>query len=88
MKVTRHQAVQVHPVPDKIQNPQGPFPKELFRESEIISDYEPSFAEDGGTLLQVVRRKITLIHPRYYAAGLALLGLWRMKPKVMCVNNG
>ena len=52
MKVTRHQAVQVHPVPDKIQNPQGPF------------------------------------HPRYYAAGLALLGLWRMRPKVMCVNNG
>jgi hypothetical protein len=47
MKVTRYQAVQIHPVPDKVQNPQGPFPRELFRESEIVSDYEPSFAEDG-----------------------------------------
>jgi hypothetical protein len=47
MKVTRYQAVQVHPVPDKVQNPQGPFPRELFRESEIVSDYDPSFAEDG-----------------------------------------
>jgi hypothetical protein len=48
MKVTRYQAVQVHPVPDKVQSPQGPFPRELFCESEIISDYEPSYAEDGG----------------------------------------
>jgi len=47
MKVSRYQAVQVHPVPDKVQSPQGPFPKELFRESVIISDYDPSFAEDG-----------------------------------------
>ena len=48
MKVTRVQAVQIHPVPNKMQNPQGPFPRELFRESEIVSDYSPSFAEDGG----------------------------------------
>ena len=48
MKVTRFQAVQVHPIPDKMENPRGPFPKELFKESEIVSDYEPSYAEDGG----------------------------------------
>jgi hypothetical protein len=48
MKVTRFQAVQIHPVPDKMENPKGPFPKELFRESEILSDYEPSYSEDGG----------------------------------------
>jgi hypothetical protein len=48
MKVTRFQAVQIHPVPDKVESPKGPFPTELFKESEIISEYEPSYAEDGG----------------------------------------
>ena len=47
MKVTRLQAVQIHPVPNKMESPRGPFPKELFRESEIVSEYEPSYAEDG-----------------------------------------
>jgi hypothetical protein len=47
MRVTNHQAVQVHPVPDKITNPVGPFPRELFREPEIISDYESQYSEDG-----------------------------------------
>ena len=47
MKVTRHSAVQVHPVPDKVTSPQGPFPRELFREPEIITDYEPQYAQDG-----------------------------------------
>jgi hypothetical protein len=47
MKVTRRQAVQVHPVPDSVVNPQGPFPSELFRESRIVTDYDSPQDEDG-----------------------------------------
>ena len=54
MKVTRHTAIQIHPVPSKVTAPQGPFPKDLFRESEIINDYDNSeFGENiplGGTV--------------------------------------
>jgi hypothetical protein len=28
-------------------DPVGPFPRELFKESEIIDNYEPQLAEDG-----------------------------------------
>lgn len=28
-------------------DPQGPFPREMFEEPEIINNYEPEFAEDG-----------------------------------------
>lgn len=48
MRMTRVKAVQVHAVPERMQDPQGPFPRELFREPEIVSDYEPQYAEDGG----------------------------------------
>ena len=34
--IERKQAIQVHPVPDKITNPKGPFPEDLYKESEII----------------------------------------------------
>jgi hypothetical protein len=36
MRVERIQALQVHPVPDKILSPKGPFPSELFDEPEIV----------------------------------------------------
>jgi len=53
MKVTRHNAVQVHPVPDKVANPRGPFPRELFREPEIVDAYDSTeYGDDiplGGT---------------------------------------
>jgi len=38
VRVIRHQAKQVHPVPDHMVNPRGPFPRELFDEPEIIYD--------------------------------------------------
>lgn len=47
MRITRVQAKQTHPVPSTMQAAQGPFPKELFRESEIVSDYDPQFNDDG-----------------------------------------
>lgn len=47
MRVTRVKSIQVHSVPDMVEDPKGPFPRELFRESEIVSDYEPQYNEDG-----------------------------------------
>lgn len=47
MRVTRQAAVQVHPVPATVRQPQGPFARELFKEPEIIYDYEPQINEDG-----------------------------------------
>jgi len=47
MKVIRKQAVQVHPVPDRITEPQGTFPRELFREQRIVTDYQSAYDEDG-----------------------------------------
>jgi hypothetical protein len=47
MKITKVQAVQVHPVPAHVITPVGPFPRELFREPEIIDEYDSQQAEDG-----------------------------------------
>jgi hypothetical protein len=47
VKVTRVRAIQVHSVPERMENPKGPFPKELFKESEIVLEYEPQYNEDG-----------------------------------------
>ena len=43
--VERKQALQVHPVPDKVLDPRGPFPEDLFSEPEIIfNNKEEEFA--------------------------------------------
>ena len=47
MRVTRKKAVQIHPVPERVMDPVGPFPKELFKEPEIVDDYKPQYSEDG-----------------------------------------
>jgi hypothetical protein len=47
MRISKKQAVQVHPVPSMAVTPKGPFPRELFKEPEIIDDYTPEYAEDG-----------------------------------------
>lgn len=47
MKITRVQAIQVHPVPQRVQEPIGPFPEHLFDEPEIVSDYQPEDDEGG-----------------------------------------
>ena len=46
MRITTKRAHQVHYVPDRITEPQGPFPRELFEEPEIIVD-KPALNEDG-----------------------------------------
>jgi hypothetical protein len=47
MRVTKRNAVQVHPVPKTMVSPKGPFPRELFDEPDIVVDYESSDNEDG-----------------------------------------
>lgn len=37
MKITKIDAVQVHPVPNGIRRPRGPFPRELFADPEIVT---------------------------------------------------
>ena len=49
MRVIRHQAVQVHPVPSTIVDAKGPFPRELFKEPDVVTDYEPAIDEDGSS---------------------------------------
>jgi len=47
MRITKKQAVQVHPVPDRVMDPVGPFPPDLFREPDIVIDLTPNHEEDG-----------------------------------------
>ena len=47
MRLIRHNAVQVHPIPNRIVSPRGPFPPELFDEPEIVDNYAPALNPDG-----------------------------------------
>jgi hypothetical protein len=56
MRIINKQAIQVHPVPDRVTSPQGPFPPELtlgnpLSEPDIIYEYEEAYAEDGSEFL-------------------------------------
>lgn len=46
MRIRQVFAEQAHYVPDKPHYPRGPFPPELYRRPEIVSDAEPQ--PDGG----------------------------------------
>lgn len=46
MRIERIVTRQGHPVPETAHQPRGPFPPELFKSPEIISDYVPQ--PDGG----------------------------------------
>ena len=50
VRVERKQAVQTHPVPEKVTQPQGPFPIEMFDEPEIITLTERDEFEPGATV--------------------------------------
>lgn len=50
MRIIRQQAIQVHPVPDRITPETGPFPRELFDEPEIVYA-TPAYSEDGNEFL-------------------------------------
>jgi hypothetical protein len=46
LRIIRYETKQGHPVPKSAMAPRGPFPPELFRDPEIITDYVPQ--SDGG----------------------------------------
>lgn len=50
MRIIRQQAIQVHPVPDRLTAENGPFPRELFDEPEIVYP-DPAYSEDGSDFL-------------------------------------
>lgn len=39
MRVERIQAKQVHPVPNKVTQPRGPFPPEVLAQPRVVHDY-------------------------------------------------
>jgi hypothetical protein len=56
MRIINSQAIQVHPFPDRVTEPKGPFPPELtlghsLSEPEIVYDYDEAYAEDGSGFL-------------------------------------
>lgn len=60
VRVERKQAVQTHPVPDKVTAPQGPFPKEMFDEPEIVTNTERDEFEPGATVQNNFKPEKTL----------------------------
>jgi uncharacterized metal-binding protein YceD (DUF177 family) len=60
VRVERKQAVQTHPVPGKVTQPQGPFPSEMFAEPEIISVSEVQEFEPGATVQNNFKPEKTL----------------------------
>jgi hypothetical protein len=51
MRIIKHRAIQAHPFPDKVTDPQGPFSRELLAEPEIVYEYDPAYGEDGSDFL-------------------------------------
>lgn len=70
MRIISRQAVQAHPVPDRITEPKGPFPPELtvgnpMSEPDIIYEYPTALAEDGSDFLPGATAQNNYNPPRY-----------------------
>ena len=50
MRIFKVNAIQAHPVPNRVRPARGPFPDELFEEPEIVDDYFPELDEDGSEI--------------------------------------
>lgn len=73
MRITKKQAVQVHPVPDRVMNPVGPFPADLFREPDIVVDYNSKNGEDGGDIPLGGTAQNNYRPPRYLRCAVCLV---------------
>jgi len=73
MKIIKHQAVQVHPVPDRVMTPRGPFSPELLAEPEIIYDYDQAYGEDGSDFNQGATVQNNFKPPRYLRCSVCLV---------------
>lgn len=70
MRIVTKQAVQAHPVPNRVIAPQGPFPPELtvghpLAEPEIVYEYQSAIAEDGSDFLPGATAQNNYKPPRY-----------------------
>jgi hypothetical protein len=72
MRITKRDAIQVHPVPDRITSPKGPFPRELFEESAIVADYTPEYNEDGSGFALGATVQNNFNPPKYLRCALCL----------------
>lgn len=75
MRIISKQAIQAHPVPDRVTTPQGPFPPELtvghpLSEPEIIYEYQEAYAEDGSDFLLGATAQNNYKPPRYLRCSL------------------
>jgi hypothetical protein len=68
MRIIKHQAKQAHPVPDRVMEPQGPFPREMFDEPEIVYDV-PAYSEDGSEYLPGATAQNNYSPPKYLRCG-------------------
>ena len=73
MRVTKRNAVQVHPVPKTMMDPKGPFPRELFDEPDIVVDYEPQDNEDGSNFPLVATAQNDFKPIRYLRCSVCLV---------------
>ena len=75
MRIISKQAVQAHPVPDRVTEPKGPFPPELtvghpLSEPEIVYEYDSAFSEDGSDYLPGSTAQNQFRPPRYLRCAL------------------
>lgn len=75
MRIVTRQAVQAHPVPDRVTAPNGPFPPELtvghpLAEPEIVYEYDSAYAEDGSEYLPGATAQNNYRPPRYLRCAL------------------
>ena len=78
MRIISRQAVQAHPVPDRVTSPQGPFPPELtvghpLSEPDIIYEYQEALAEDGSEFLPGATAQNEYRPPRYLRCSLCYI---------------
>lgn len=69
MRIISKQAVQVHPVPEHVMEPVGPFPPEMLKEPEIIYEYAQAGAEDGSEFAPGATVQNNFKPPRYLRCG-------------------
>ena len=69
MHVERIDAIQVHPIPKHQVAARGPFPPELFREPEIVTQYESAYNENGDSYEKGATTQNNFTPPRWLRCG-------------------
>jgi hypothetical protein len=72
VKIVTKPTVQVHPVPEHVTEPMGPFPPEMLKEPEIVYDYQPALSEDGGDYAPGATVQNNFTPTRYLRCGICM----------------